>query len=180
MDSHEYRTPANEANIRWRAAGAGGPSGICAGVFMGMAAMIHSAFAGNGFWMPLKLIGATFLGGSSLSGPSGIIVLGMTIHLVVSGILGAFFGALMGAASRSIGICLLAGEVYGIAAWGIATYFVLPVVNPTMSGAIAEMPGWWFAMHLIYGSTLALTPVFMSGVEPRHRKLQTTDVRMAH
>lgn len=91
---------------------------------------------------------------------------GLLIHFVVSGLLGAAFGMLIGwqppgFRDQPVGDrALVSGLAYGVLVWAVMTWIVLPFVNPTMKLRVESFPVWWFLLHMIYGSTLLLAPVF--------------------
>lgn len=131
----------------------GALAGLAGALVMGVVFMIISAASGQGFFTPVMLIGATFLGGSALNLPVWASVLGLVTHLIV----GAAFGALFVALARNItsnSLKLAAGVTYGAAIYLFMTFLVLPWANPVMYGSIDK--GVFFLLHLLYGAVLPL------------------------
>lgn len=136
--------------------GAGIGAGIVAALVMILFGMIVFAARELGFFRPLQLIGALFMGGDALVYTFWSALLGLGIHMVV----GATFGVIFAAMARrmdSYGMRLAAGLAYGAIIFLVMTYLVLPWANPLM--AVAIDPGWFFLAHLAFGFTLgALMP----------------------
>ncbi len=167
--------PAAESTVR-----AGAIAGLIAGIFMALGAMGHSASAGLGFWTPMKVIAATWLGVDALVGGGGAVFLGMITHLVAASFWGAVFASLIWR-RESVGAAFWEGLVFGVAVWLIMTYIGLPIFDTTMIPRVAMSPDWWFYDHLIYGACLCLTPAIRRALSPvapgyieRPRSRQTT------
>lgn len=132
-------------------------AGLIGGVAMAMTAMIRAWVVGMGFWLPPKLIAATFYDVEALVGDAWVVIVGLMIHMVMSAALGAVFGVLGGARASAGAACAL-GLVYGVVVWAASTYIGLPLVNEVMSERMAMQPVWWFVYHLIFGAMLLFTP----------------------
>jgi uncharacterized membrane protein (DUF441 family) len=139
---------------------AGVLSGTVAGVIMALVSMLSSSFVGMEFFLPAKLIAATWFGVDALIGGSGIILAGIVTHLVISAAVGAGFAGVT-LRNYSVGQAFASGAAYGVFVWAVATFLFLPVMNPTMDTRMALTPGIWFVVHLVYGGVLCLTPVFI-------------------
>lgn len=136
--------------------GAGIGAGIVAALVMVVFTMIAFAARGQGFFTPLQLIGALFMGGDALVYDFWSALLGLGIHMVMGAIFGVIFAA-MARRMASYGVRLAAGLAYGAIIFLVMTYLVLPWANPLM--AVGIEPGWFFLAHLAFGFTLgALMP----------------------
>jgi hypothetical protein len=141
------------------AATAGAVAGIVGGVLMITWLMSHSGAVGAGFWLPLRLVGATAFGIDALLGGVLVLAVGLFLHMVVSAAWGALFG-LVEPRQVTLGTGIALGMLWGMAVLIVMTYLVLPFVNPIMVERVALMVGGWIAGHLIYGACLGLTAVF--------------------
>lgn len=148
-----------------RRAGAGIFAGAIAGIVMALVAMVRAQVLGLGFWLPMKLVAALFWGVEALIGGSGVIIVGIVIHLVVAGFAGMLFGLVLGNRLTTSGALVL-GVIYGMAIWAFNTWAVLPVLNQVMLDRQMIAPGWWFIYHLIYGALLLLMPGFAQFMGP--------------
>ncbi len=159
------RTPGSPEGV----VGPGLIAGLVAAVVMGLIASIVATVNGLGFWTPMMLIGATFLGADWLSVPVWAALLGVGTHLFI----GAAFGVLFTALTRNLrttGAMLAAGLTYGAAIYLFMTFLVMPWADPVMYLGINE--GLFFLYHLAYGATLPLAlPVrFRGAVTGRRRE----------
>lgn len=144
------------------AIGAGALAGLIGGIAMAMVSMLHAWIAGMGFWLPVKLIAATWFGVDALIGGFGVIIAGMMTHMMVSIVWGALFGLFIGR-RRTIGTALLVGLLYATAIWLVMTYVGLPLVNRTMLDRVHMQPAWWILEHWVYGMALLLAPPLARG-----------------
>ncbi len=151
-------------------AGAGIVAGMIAGVVMAMVAMFRAGSSGLGFLLPLKLIAALFWGVPALIGGVGVLIVGLLIHMVVSGGGGMMFGLMVGNRFNA-GAALVGGVIWGIVIWAINWWVFLPWLNQVMLDRQMVMPTQWFVLHLIYGAMLFLVPsmtrAFGGAGEPR-------------
>lgn len=144
--------------------GAGISAGLLGGVVMGLFAMIVAALTGPGFWAPMKLISAVFLGQGAMTGGAGAILLGMIIHLFTAAVYGVIFAALISRRVSSAAAIALGG-LYGIALFLFMTYLVLPWANPVMFANINQ--GWFFLYHVAYGLTVGIAAPARRKIEGR-------------
>lgn len=128
-------------------------AGVVGAIFMGLIAMIVSAAMGAGFFMPVMLIGATYLGDGFNDLPVWSAILGLVTHLVAGGAFGALFIALA-RNIRATSAKLAAGVAYGAAVYLFMTFLVMPWANPVMYASIDK--GFFFLLHLVYGAVLPL------------------------
>ncbi len=156
---------------RWSSGVAGGVLGA---LVMGLFFMLVSAMRGLGFWTPMKLISAVFLGTSAVFAGAGAVVLGLIVHLLVGAALGVLY-AYMIPKEISVGLDVLMGLAFGALVYFVMTYAVLPWVNPLMFAAVSR--GWFFVYHLAFGLTLSLVVPVRRGVvsrAPRTRERWST------
>jgi hypothetical protein len=143
----------------WRdVVAAGAATGLLAGVFMALVAMVKSAILELGVWLPMKQIAAVFWGVEALIGGAGAAAVGALIHLAVSAAWGILFAAMVGPRTRG-GTALAFGLAYGALVWMVMAFFVLPLVNPVMSARTELITFPFFLYHLIFGAVLALIPL---------------------
>jgi hypothetical protein len=134
--------------------------GALAGLCMALLVCVQSYLVEKSFWLPLKLIGATYFDTNYLiSGPSTGVVLGLLTHLAVAALAGIVFAYIVQSLD-SFGSVFFAGILYGISVWLFMTYLVLPFVNPAMQAFVNASQGGWFLAHMVFGGLLALTPYF--------------------
>lgn len=131
----------------------GAAAGVVAAVVMGLFWMILSAAQAQGFFTPLKLIGAFWFAGAAMEYDLAATVVGLLSHLAVGAVLGIVFAALVRNV-RSPSKLIAAGLAYGAAVYALMTYAALPWANPIMFAAVDR--GWFFIVHLAFGLTLPL------------------------
>ncbi|MHB1847361.1 MAG: hypothetical protein ACYCWW_21260 [Deltaproteobacteria bacterium] len=137
-------------------ASAGALAGLLGGLFLGLWMMIGSAVAGDGFWMPMKLIAGVFWGVDVLLMHGTAVAAGIVIHLVVSMFLGIVF-ALLVRRELPYGSAFVSAALYGIAVWLFMTYVIL-FLDPVMRERLLLSSGNWFWVHLLFGFGLSFTP----------------------
>ncbi len=134
--------------------------GIVAGIIFAMFEMIMAAILGDGFFGPLRMIGAIVLGPDALvpaySLPVAALV-GMVVHLVLSGIFGLIFGLIASSLRfvRASGLSLgISATIFGILLWMVNFYLIAPVAFPWFGMA---NPYVQFVSHaFFYGTALGL------------------------
>jgi hypothetical protein len=131
-------------------------AGLLAGVVGSLAIMVVVTalliITGRDIWTAARLI-ATVVYGPEASEGFLPIVIGTIIHLVTGGVLGAIFGRIMPSMPR--GFWLVPGLMYGVAAWILSSFVILPVVAPSTIQADANIEVLLLA-HVVYGLTLGL------------------------
>jgi hypothetical protein len=128
-------------------------AGVLAALVMGAVLMIVSAARGLGFFTPVELIGATFVGADWSTSPAAAFALGMATHLAIGAGLGALFGEMVSDVDP-LGSRLAAGVAFGAATFLVMTFLVLPWANPIMYYSVDK--GLFFLAHLVFGATLPL------------------------
>jgi hypothetical protein len=81
------------------------------------------------------------------------IIVGTLIHLTIGAVLGGVFARIMPRMHRNMYI--IAGVMYGVAAWLVSTFLILPVVAPLMVGAEPNIYVLFLA-HIVYGLVLGM------------------------
>lgn len=140
-----------------RALTAGVLGGLGAGLVMVMWSMVVLAVVGEGFWAPLNYIAHTFWNDVPLGGAFswGGLLVGMSVHLMMSMLLGAVFGVLLGwrRGVSLVGV-VFAGVAYGIGIWLINHVLLWPLIDEAAAKAFVL---WVFLVgHVLYGLVLAL------------------------
>lgn len=131
--------------------GAGALAGLVGGVAMAVAAMLFTGVTGSGAASWLQAIAATLYGPQAMIRVDAVVVGGM-IHFGMSALLGVLFGA-MAPRAGALGT-LAAGLCFALVIWAIATFGVVPLVNPVLQARVAMQPGGWFLSHLAFGAAL--------------------------
>ncbi len=147
-----------ESLYRWLTRGA--LIGAVAGVVFAMFEMIAAWAMGDGFWMPMRMIGAIVLGEGALE-PSyslaGAVTVGALLHIALSALYGAVFGALVALVPGlrpSLGLLVVAGSVYGLALWLVNFYAIAPVAFEWFQDANVFVQ--FIAHTFVYGALLGL------------------------
>ncbi len=120
-------------------------NGVAAGLVMALYLMLAEGLGGRAPWEVLPAFDP-----SSQGSP----LVGLVMHLAVSGVYGTVFGALWKLSRSPVSARLpgwLVGAGYGLLLFGIALAVVLPGAAP----ALKAIPVLHFAIaHLLYGLTL--------------------------
>lgn len=164
-----------EANIvsqgnlrRWVTIGAA--LGIVAGAVFALFEMIAAAAMGDGFWMPLRMIGAIVLGKEALE-PSyslaGAVVVGLLVHMVLSALYGGVLGAVAASAPvlRIRPALVIASTLYGIGLWLFNFYVVTTFAFEWFKDAD---PTIQFVAHAFFYGTLL--GVLLAAFQPREAR----------
>lgn len=108
--------------------------------------------SGNDIWTVVRLIATSVYGPEAGSGFAPIVV-GTILHVATGTILGAIFAHIVPQGPR--GMFIMAGIVYGVAAWSVSTFIILPIVAPLLVATDVNISVLLIA-HIIYGFTLGL------------------------
>ena len=155
----------------------GAAFGALAGIVFALFEMIASWAMDDGFWMPLRMIGAIVLGDGALEASyslAGAAVVGAVLHMVLSAVFGAVFGALVASVSAlraSRSVLVIAASLYGLALWLVNFYVIASVAFEWFQDANAVVQ--FFAHTFFFGTLLGvvLAPRLMGGAPvPRHRE----------
>lgn len=150
--------------------------GVVAGVVFAMFEMVAAWALGDGFWMPLRMIGAIVLGDGALEASyslAGAALAGAALHMMLSAVFGAVFGALAALApalraSRSV--LVGAASLYGLALWLVNFYVLAPVAFEWFQDANPVVQ--FFAHTFFFGALLGamLAPRVLHGESPGRRR----------
>jgi hypothetical protein len=108
--------------------------------------------SGNDIWTAVRLIATSVYGPDAGNGLTPILV-GTILHLVTGTLLGAIFAHIMPRGPR--GMFIMAGIAYGVVAWGVSTFMILPIVAPLLVATDVNISVLLIA-HISYGFTLGL------------------------
>jgi hypothetical protein len=159
--------------------------GLLGGTLMICYAMINAVAGHDDVWVPLRAIGATFLGDDGVDEP-GLkvqgVVLGALIHatnatifaLILAGLLAGLLGALP-LSSRLLAVLSLAGGiVYALTIMVVMQNVVVPIADPSFAeydGSQAQLT----LEHVIYG--LAVGTVLATAWYARRQSIAPPGVR---
>lgn len=134
--------------------------GVVAGVVFALFEMVAAWAMDDGFWMPLRMIGAIVLGDGALEASyslAGAAVVGALLHMGLSAAFGAVFGALVALAPAlraSAAVLVGAASLYGLALWLVNFYVIAPVAFEWFQDASAVVQ--FFAHTVFFGSLLGV------------------------
>lgn len=141
---------------------------VVAGILLGMVAgiiflgfeMVVAALMGQGFFMPLRMIGAIILGSGALEPASSLAtaaIVGLLVHIALSALFGTVFAAVAaGVSAVRENRFALAGSatVYGLVLWIVNFYVIAPPLFPWFG--MANEVVQFFAHAFFYGTALSL------------------------
>jgi hypothetical protein len=133
-------------------------AGLIGGCFVALWSMVSAASAGYGLLFPFNLIGATFNGPQALIGGTGVILWGLSVHVVASVMLGILYAFMVRPEVQNI-TSLIGGVIYGMAILAVMSYVVLPWANPVLHQRVWMMPTSWFLIHAVFGLGVASVPM---------------------
>ena len=134
--------------------------GVVAGIVFAMFEMVMSAILGNGFFMPLRMIGAIVLGKDALMSSyslAGAAVAGLVVHMMLSAMYGLVFGVVIGLVSNlrsSRTMLMLTATLFGFALWIVNFYMVTTVAFNWFTNANQTVQ--FFAHTFFFGSMIGL------------------------
>jgi len=129
--------------------------GLVGSIVMAMWAMMVSLFSGMGFWTPVQLIAATWMGSQAMMHvTTSVILTGLMTHMMMGAMLGIVLAGAFAIFRIPTGPArLLWGMGYAIVVWIVNQYAVLPIIDPMMA---SHMPPWAFAIgHVMFGVVAA-------------------------
>lgn len=92
-------------------------------------------------------------------------LVGLFVHMIISAIIGAGFGAVMSLlTARSAVFTLVTGVLYGLFWWVVGALFLMPIFlgMPSMVFVIDEMQLYSLLGHLLYGITLGIVMCWLA------------------
>jgi hypothetical protein len=126
-------------------------AGLMAGVAGSLSIMVVVAgilvLDGRDIFTAARLIATVVYGPEAAVGVIPIVI-GTVIHLIMGGLLGAIFAWTLPRMPR--GFWIVAGLIYGIGAWTVSSFIVLPVIAPPMIAADTNIHVLLIA-HVAYG-----------------------------
>jgi len=153
--------PAREPADHEVAAGAIG--GVAAGIAMWLPAMAASP-PGLGFLFPMKLVAASFMGGSALdTGRTAAVLVGAVLAALASVAAALVFVSILPEKARAPA-SVAAGAAYGALLFAPAWYGLVRVTDPILFSAGVGLPV--LLLHVIYGAVLGLVVPSLRKVLP--------------
>lgn len=149
----------------------GAIAGVVAGIVFAMFEMVMASIMGDGFFMPLRMIGAIVLGEGALEATyslSTAATAGLLVHMMLSAIYGAVFGAVVGyvPALRGRGALLVgAATLFGFALWIVNFYVIAPIAFEWFE--MADPMVQFVAHTFFFGSASGLLMLTRSSVRRR-------------
>ena len=141
---------------------AGLQAGVLAGVFSAIWLVIESARAGRHAWSALNLISTAMLGRSGFTLFFGLPTLaGFSLHLVVAGIHGMIFAALLSPRTRPL-VATNAGLLFSFGCYFFTFGWLISRIAPMMARNASRLE--WAGVHLLVGMMLGLYPDFARGL----------------
>lgn len=142
---------------RWALTGA--IMGVAAGIIFAAFEVIMAAILGDGFFMPLRMIGAVVLGEGALGATYSLaaaVIMGLVVHLVLSAIYGAVFGLVVFSVHtlQRRGWLIGAATVFGFALWIVNFYLIAPFAFPWFTEANVIVQ--FLAHTFFFGTALGL------------------------
>jgi hypothetical protein len=131
----------------------GAMHGLVAGVGMGVVLIVAAAYAKTPALHPFMAIGATFVGPEALEGGTGVAMYGAALHLLLSGLLGVGFVALIPPDMPRVS-AIGVGVGYAFLVLGIMASLVVPPVNSVFRAEMQHIGGSWVIAHGVFGAML--------------------------
>ena len=131
-------------------------AGILAGLVGSVAVIIVVTAAvltaGEDIWIAPRTIASVFFGDNAMTGFFPVIV-GTIMHFVTGALEGAIFALILPRLPRAFWI--VAGLIYGVAAWVVASFALLPEIAPIMT-SIEGYGSVLLIGHVAFGLVLGL------------------------
>jgi len=106
--------------------------------------------SGQDIWLSPRVIASVFLGEGAFTGILPII-LGTIVHFISGAVYGAVFAYIVPRLPR--GFWVVAGLLYGLIIWGIASIVLRPFIQPINISSIAYFTVLLFS-HIVFGLIL--------------------------
>jgi hypothetical protein len=137
---------------------AGLQAGMLAGVFSAAWLVIESARAGRHAWSALNLVSTAILGHAGYTLFFGLpTIAGLSLHLVVAGIHGLIFAAILSPRTRPL-VDTNAGLLFSFSCYFFTFGWLIPRLAPIMWRNASRLE--WAGVHLLVGMMLGLYPDF--------------------
>ena len=134
-------------------------SGVLAGIAMAVFLIVVAAFAGGSFANPMQLIAGIFYGNAAASAGASSALSGLAFHLLISAVIGLIFASFIRYSTKTMAFFL--GISMSILIWAVATFAVVPLLDPPLWRAVSSAMVSWFVAHLVFGGTLMITPAMV-------------------
>lgn len=143
---------------------AGAIGGLAGGAAMWLAAMI-AARSDMGFFFPLRLVAASFLGESALDTGQSLapLLLGTLLVALTSVLFGLVYTSILPEGVDGFA-AMLVGVVYAAALWLLTWFVMARVLDPILYAA--GRPLHMLALQAFYGAVLGLLVPFLRKVLP--------------
>ena len=134
--------------------------GMVAGIVFAMFEMIMAAILGDGFFMPLRMIGAIILGKGALMSSYSLAeagLVGLIVHMMLSAMFGLVFGLVIGSVTAlrsSRAITVVTATVFGFTLWIFNFYVITTVAFDWFK--MSNQTVQFFAHTFFFGSMLGL------------------------
>ncbi len=129
-------------------------AGLAGAVVMAMWAMMAAAVMGRSLFAPVQLIAAVWYGPAAMHLTAHVLLAGLATHMMVGIVLGMML-ALAFAVGRIVPgpVRLAWGMGFGLAAWLVSQFAVLPALDPLMAQNMAI--GVFALGHVMFGVVTA-------------------------
>jgi hypothetical protein len=156
------RLPAREPADHQAAVGA--VAGLAAGATMWLVAMLF-ARGDMGFFFPLRLVAASFMGLAALDTGAalGPLLLGILLVALTSVVFGLVFTSILSERHDVFG-SVLVGILYAGTLWLVSWFVIARVVDPMLFAAASAL--YMLLLHLVYGVVLGFLVPFLRKVLP--------------
>jgi hypothetical protein len=137
------------------ALGGGVVAGIVGGAVIALAMLLAALLKQQDIWLGLKGAAVPFLGDRALQPgfDPGAVAVGVASHFAVSIVWGVMFAAIFFGLSR--GATIMAGAIWGLIAWFVMSYVVLPLAG--LEQMARQTPvGTAILSHLMFGLTVGV------------------------
>ncbi len=132
---------------------AGALAGVLAGVVMAAYLVLAAVLQELEPFTALTPMGATFRDADALAGGAGTLLLGVSLHLGVSALVGVIL-ALILPRDFTPGSSGFLAIGFALVVMGFMTSTVVPAVNPVLEESFHDLGGSWVLAHMLFGLTL--------------------------
>lgn len=144
-------------------------AGLLGGIAMAAWMIASAALDGMEPLAALRPMGDTFAGAEPRGGGPGVVLYGLTLHMLFAGAVGILFTIVLPRdLEPRLASVLCIGSAFGVMA--VMTSFVLPAYNPSLRAEMPELGGSWVLAHAAYGATVGF---FAQKLRHRRRATET-------
>lgn len=135
---------------------AGVVAGVVGGVVMAAYLVLAAALQDMEPFTALALMGATFRDAAAPAGGAGSLLLGVSLHLGVSALIGLLFALILPRDfTRGSAAFICIGLSFMVMAF--MTSLIVPAVNPVLKDGFHDLGGSWVIAHVLFGLTAGYT-----------------------